>query len=110
MLLVVGSRTVASLAQTWLNIALGRKEPLAPARRLDLCLTGLTVAGVYFAAIANQFWGATISLPLLLPALAPLTILQLLMVRRAQHQHRTVEARAMAMGRIVQFSRRSRAA
>lgn len=110
MLAVFVGRTVLSLLQTWLNIALGRKEPLAPARRMDFALTALTVAGVYFAAITNQFWGATISLPLLLPALVPLTVLQLLMARRAQRQHRTVQARALAMGRIVQFSRRSRAA
>ena len=110
MVVLMAGRTVASVGQTWLNVALGRKEPLAPARRLDWSLTALTVGGAYFAAIGHQMWAAPITLPLLLPAMAPLTVLQLLMVRRAQVQQRTVDARTQAMGRIVRFTRAERAA
>ena len=107
---LVAARTVASFGQTWLNIGLGRREPLSPARRLDFALTVLTAVGAYFAAIGHQEWDIPISLALLLPAVVPMTVLQVLMVRRAQVQQRTVEARHLAMTRIVEFSPATRAA
>jgi len=103
-------RMGASAAQTWLNLGLDKREPGQSATRMDGLLIAATVAGVYFAVIANRISGAPFSLPLLLPMMAPFTLLQVQMARRSYALHRRTRVRVVALSRIEQFVSTAKAA
>jgi len=77
---------------------------------MDGLLIAATVAGVYFAVIANRISGAPFSLPLLLPMMAPFTLLQVQMARRSYALHRRTRVRVVALSRIEQFVSTAKAA
>jgi hypothetical protein len=77
------ARFVASIAQTGLNVSLGRVRPIGSATRLDKWLVAGVFAGAYLGAGLGRVTGDMTSPGLLLPMLLPFSMLQLRMTRRA---------------------------
>ncbi len=81
-----------SAVQSWLNIRLGKRRPVAQQTRLDYALLGLIFAGAYLAAGIGQATGDLASPHLYLPMLVPFSILQWRMTQRSFDAHRAEAA------------------
>lgn len=84
---ITGARFVASLAQTWLNIRLGKAQPVASQDRIDYALIGLVFVGAYVAVGIGHLTGSMTSPVVYLPMLVPFSLLQVRMTRRAYQAH-----------------------
>lgn len=105
---VAGVRTVLSLAQSLLNVRLGRRLPLDHQDRLDWLMVGGVFTGAYFAAGVSHFSGAGISPFTLLPMLVPFSILQLRMVARSRRAALVAEMRPATLVRLEDYRRLER--
>ncbi len=101
-------RTVISLAQTLLNVRLGRQAPLERPNRLDWALIGGVFAGAYLAAGVTHFTGASLSFALLVPMLVPFSALQARMVARSFDAAIIAEMRPVTLVRLEDYRRLER--
>lgn len=97
-------RFVASTVQTWLNIKLGRREPIARQDRRDWALLALVMAGAYAGLGLSQLVGTLQSPVVYVPMLLPFTALQLRMTARSYRAHGQDGRRA----RVTPLLRRAR--
>lgn len=105
---VAAIRTVLSLAQSVLNVRLGRRLPLERQDRLDWLMVAGVFAGAYFAAGVSHFSGAGISPFTVLPMLVPFSILQMRMVARSRHAALVADMRPATLVRLEDYRRLER--
>ena len=105
---VAAIRTGLSLAQTVLNVRLGRSLPLDDQDRLDWLMVAGVFAGAYFAAGVSHFSGAGISPFTLLPMLVPFSVLQMRMVTRSRRAALVAEMRPASLVRLEDYRRLER--
>lgn len=102
---LVAMRTLASFAQTGLNIRLGRRIPVERQTKLDWWLVAGIFAGGEVAAVMANASGNMHSPLLYLPMLLPFTVLQFRMTSRAFAAYETELASrvvAFRLERVVQ--------
>ena len=102
-------RGVLSLGQSALNIRLGRREPLPRQTRLDWLLIGLAVVATEAVSAVHEYGGLAFSPVLLLPVVAPFSVLQFRIWRRSMGAS-AVPARRATIIRLERFGSRARAA
>jgi hypothetical protein len=83
LLLLASVRTAASIAQSVLNIRLGRSQPVAPTDRIDWMMIAAIFAGGEVLAALHEYQGVAYSLVTLLPLLVPFSLLQVRMCLRS---------------------------
>ncbi len=105
---LAASRMVVSLAQTALNVRLGRKVPLERPSRIDWALVGGVFAGAYIAAGVTHFTGAPLSFALLVPMLVPFSALQVRMVARSFAAAFIADVRPATLVRLEDYRRAER--
>lgn len=105
---VTGVRTFLSLAQTVLNVRLGRSHPLDRQDRLDWGLVGGVFVGAYFAAGVSHLSGAGLSPLLLVPMLVPFSVLQVRMVTRSRQAALVADLRPATLVRLEEYRRLER--
>ncbi len=101
-------RMVLSLAQTLLNVRLGRTSPLESQTAADWLLVAGGFAGAYIAAGVTQFTATPPSAPLLAPMLIPFSILQIRMVSRSHRAALVAELRPATLLRLEDYRRLDR--
>lgn len=101
-------RTVISLAQTLLNVRLGRQVALEGPSRIDWALIGGVFAGAYVAAGVTHFTGVSLSFALLVPMLVPFSVLQVRMVARSFEAAFVADVRPAALVRLEDYRRLER--
>ncbi len=110
LLTLAGIRMAASLVQSFLNIRLGRTQPLASTDRYDWGLmAAIFVAGEVVAAL-HQYQGVAFAGVALLPLLLPFSALQLRMCWRSYRAAVPRNTTETAIVRLEQFSRAERPA
>ncbi len=92
-------RFVASAIQSWLNIRLGRRNPVCKQTRGDYVLIGLIFAGAYLSVGLGHFTGNMTSPVLYVPMLVPFSVLQVRMTVRSYRAY----AAETGEGRVVPF-------
>jgi hypothetical protein len=101
-------RFAASSTQTWLNVQLGKRQPVAKADRYDWML----LAGIFALAEAGAIArAATFPVPvtaLVLVMMLPFTLLQLRMAARSYRAHAHAAAFEIAIARATQWAQRQR--
>jgi hypothetical protein len=105
---VAAVRTLLSLAQTVLNVRLGRNLPLDTQTRLDWALVGAVFAGAYLAAGVTEFSEASLSPLLMIPMLLPFSILQVRMVSRSMRAAVVADFRPATLARLDDYRRLER--
>jgi hypothetical protein len=81
------ARFCFSGAQTWLNIRLGKRQPVGKQDRWDVALLVLIFAGAYTGVGIAHFTGNLMSPLCFLPMLVPFTLLQARMTARSYRAH-----------------------
>jgi len=81
-------RFVFSGGQTWLNIRLGRRNPVDRQTRLDWFMVTLIFAGAYVAVGIGHVVGDLTAPVNYVPMLIPFTVLQVRLARRSYKAHR----------------------
>lgn len=102
---VAGARSALSFAQTFLNIRLGRAEPLEKQDRADWALVGSIIVAAYVAAGVGSYTGDMSSPLLYLPLLAPFTVLQTRMALRSYRAATIQEYRPGTLVRMAEYQR-----
>lgn len=99
-------RGAASLAQSGLNVRLGRHVPVGRPDRWDWALIAGIFALAYTAAGVSYVTGIPHYSPMLVaPMLLPFSALQLRMVRRSFRAQATLEAASLAVTRLEDYRR-----
>lgn len=102
---VAAARSVLSFAQTFLNIRLGRLDPLERQDRVDWALVGAVIAAAYVAAGIGQYTGDMSHPGLYVPLLVPFTVLQARMTLRSYRAAQLQELRPATLVRLDDYRR-----
>ncbi len=98
-------RSVASFAQAFLNVRLGRKCPVEPQTRADWMLVGGVFAGAYLAVGMGHLMGTMESPVLFVPLLLPFSVLQARMTLRSYRAAEIATAREAVVPRLEDYRR-----
>ena len=104
---VVAARGLASVAQSVLNIRLGRRQPLARQTRFDWSLIGAALVATEAVAAFHEYGGVAFSPLVLLPVIAPFSALQLRIWRRSMQADAGARARSDRPARTLRLARPS---
>lgn len=98
-------RTALSFVQTFLNVRLGKREPIETQTRFDWAMVACIFVAAYFAAGVGQVTGDTSQWWLYVPLLAPFTALQARMVARSYAAADLEEFRPATLVRLDDYRR-----
>ncbi len=99
------ARTALSFIQTFLNVRLGKREPIQAQTRLDWAMVACIFVAAYFAAGVGHVTGDTSQWWLYMPLLAPFTVLQARMVVRSYAAANLEEFRPATLVRLEDYRR-----